>query len=501
MTGMPLQICSVSAEMAPFSKTGGLGDVAGALPSALRALGHRVLTVTPRYQAYPEGWDTGIRMQFPLFGHVHEVALFHSVSDATGDVLFVDHPAIRRGGIYGDSQGGYADNLFRFALLCRAAIEATRRFALPDSDGRVRPLSDAGPVRFLTHDWHAGLLPVYLRAHYQSNGLLSDATVTHVIHNLAHQGVHGADAFRGLDLTERWAGMLDMGGRLNCMKAAIVASEQLVTVSPTYAAEIQHAEHGCGLHGLLRARRGDLFGILNGIDTADWSPLTDRHLVETYDSTALGVGNTAPGPDGGKLANKLAIQKEFGLPVTRAVPIVGFIGRLTGQKGIDLLATVGAWLAGTGAAQLVVLGTGEPRYEQALADVAKRWPDRVAVQLKFDVGLSHRITAGADILAMPSHFEPCGLNQMYALAYGTPPVVHATGGLADTVDNHDPQRGGGNGWSFSPGTADAFKTALGRAVRVWHRDPEAFRAIALRGMEVDRSWERSAAKYALVMGR
>lgn len=491
---MPLQICSVSAEMAPFSKTGGLGDVAAALPVAFREAGHRVLTVLPRYKAYPEAWATPHVYRFPLFGQVHTVRLYHAQT-AAGDVVFVDHPAICRGGVYGDPDTGesYGDNLFRFALLCRAAIEAARRFRLSDQDGR--PLADAGPVRFLSHDWHAGLLPVYLRAHYHPAGLLTDSTCVHVIHNLAHQGIHAASAFSGLDLDRYWWPTLDMDGHLNPMKAAIVASDRVLTVSPTYAREITTPSFGCGLDGLLRARGSALTGILNGIDTQAWNPTQDSALPATYGPEALQGEPDVPGPTGGKATCKAALQHELGLPTREDVPVVGFIGRLTGQKGIDLLAHVGHWLAATGRAQLVVLGTGEKRYEAKLAALAARWPGRVSARLAFDVGLSHRITAGSDILVMPSRFEPCGLNQLYALAYGTVPVVHATGGLADTVHTFHPGQDSGTGWAFSPPTTAAFQQALGFAVETWHHHPDAFRRIAARGMARDSTWGASAQAY------
>ncbi len=493
-----LQICSVTAEIAPFSKTGGLGDVAAALPPALSALGHRVVTVTPRYRGYPAAWDTGMRLRFPLFGMVHEVKLFHTRVKDRGDIVFVDHPSICRGGIYGDDHGSYGDNLFRFALLSRSAIEVARRFR----PGGGPPLAEAGPVRFLTHDWHTGLLPVYLRAHYQAHGLLRDASSVHVIHNLAHQGVTGMSAFGGLDLGGQWASTLEMGGALNCMKAALVSTDRIVTVSPTYAREICTSGFGCGLDGILRSRRGVVSGILNGIDTTDWNPAVDRHLPANYGPEALADPDDGParGPILGKATCKASLQGEVGLPVRADVPLVGFIGRLTGQKGIDLIEQVGGWLGASGSAQLAILGTGEHRYERALAQLARRWPGRIVARLAFDNGLAHRITAGADILLMPSRFEPCGLNQLYALAYGTVPVVHATGGLADTVPTFHPGSDSGLGWAFSPPTYEAFRQALGFAVQTWHQHPSTFRRIARRGMRLDRGWGPSAQAYAQLLG-
>lgn len=490
-----MQICSVSAELAPFAKTGGLGDVAAALPPALTAQGHRVLAVLPRYKPYSEAWDTGLRLRFPLFGRAQEARIYHT--RALGfDLAFVDHPAICRGGIYGDQHGTYGDNLFRFALLSRAAIELARRFPV---DGR--PLADHGPVHFLTHDWHAGLLPVYLRAHYQARGLLGDSRVVHVIHNLAHQGVFAFDQLGGLDLPASAAPHLDMGGAMNLMKAALVLADRVVAVSPTYAREICHPSQGCGLDGILRARGPALTGVLNGIDGGEWNPRTDRHLPATFGPEALGAGPT-PGPSGGRAACKAAVLRELGIagdPATdNRTPVFGFIGRLTGQKGIGLLDATVPHLVQNGA-KVVFLGTGEPRYEHALRMLERRFPGRVSARIDFDVGLSHRITAGVDALLMPSHFEPCGLNQLYALAYGTVPVVHATGGLADTVHTFDPWTDSGNGWAFSPGTAERMLDALANALHTWHQHPDSWRAMARRGMAEDHSWGASAARYAALL--
>ena len=503
-----MEIVSVSAEMAPWSKTGGLGDVAAALPPALRALGHRVLSVVPRYKAYTDAWDTGIRLHFPHFGRLQEVALFHNggTGGTSGDTIFVDHPAICRGGIYGDDKGGYGDNLFRFSLLCRAAIEAARRFPVGG-----RPLSEGGTPHFLTHDWHAGLLATYLRAHYQSNGLLKGSRVVHVIHNLAHQGTASFDDYWGLDLPGSWAPALDMSGRMNLMKVGLVTADKVVAVSPRYAREICTPEEGFGLDGVLRSRGRDLVGILNGIDPTEWNPRNDKHLVRSYGPEEFSeegrdpdVGETDPTvladlrTIGGKAINKAALQKELGLPVRSDRPLFGFIGRLTGQKGIDLIDNISPWLVRQ-PVQIALLGTGESRYEDVFRELGRRFPEVVAAKVGFDVGLAHRITAGADLLLMPSRFEPCGLNQLYALAYGTVPVVHATGGLADTVHNFDPGSDSGNGWAFSPATPENFAQAIQMALLTWFRYPRTFRRMQARGMAEDHGWARAARWYAALL--
>jgi starch synthase len=477
-----MQVCSVSAEMGPWSKTGGLGDVAGALPVALAARGHRVLAVAPRYQAYEDAWDTGIRLRFPLWGQAHEVALFHREERGV-DRVFVDHPAIRRGGIYGEGGSSYPDNLLRFALLSRAGIEAARRLPLD------RPLSLRGPVSFLAHDWHTGLLPLYLHAHYRSQGLLMDARCALVIHNLAYQGVYAAADFGGLDLPGWCWPTADMGGRLNCLKAGIAGAERVLTVSPGYAEEIRTPEHGFGLDGLLRARGGAVGGIVNGVDLAEWDPAADPHLPAAYDAADLA----------GKAVCKAALQAELGLPVRPEVPLLGFIGRLDPQKGVDLVAAVAEWLLGQDV-QLALLGSGRPDLEDFLRHVGARWPTRARGVVGFSTPMAHRIVAGADLLLMPSRFEPCGLNQLHALRYGTVPVVHATGGLRDTVAPFHPFPDQGTGWLFGRPSPDAFAEALHHALRTFWDHPASFRGIQARGMAQDVGWDRSAAAYEQVLG-
>ncbi len=492
-----MEICSVSAEIAPWSKTGGLGDVAAALPKALQAQGHRVLAVAPRYAAYGDAWDTGMRLHIPLFGHRHEVSLYHSQTPGH-DVVFVDHPSICRGGIYGDARGTYGDNLFRFLLLSRAAIEIARRFPVSGGAGPARPLTEGGTPHFLSHDWHTGLLATYLRHHYQHHGLLPGSRVAHVIHNLAYQGQFSFSEFWGLDLPPSAAPTLDMGGVINCMKAGLVAADRVVAVSPTYAREICTPEEGFGLDGVLRSRGGALVGILNGIDPAEWHPGTDPHLPARYGAEAWPQRPDRPGPVGGKATCKAQLQAEMGLPVRADLPLLGFIGRLTGQKGIDLLEAIAPWLARQ-PAQVALLGSGDRQYEAFFSAFARRFPN-VAARVGFDVGLAHRITAGADLLLMPSRFEPCGLNQLYALAFGTVPIVHATGGLADTVRSFDPFRDTGNGWAFSPASPEALQQAVALGLITWHQHPDSFAALARRGMAERNDWASSAAAYARVLG-
>ena len=471
-----MNIVGVSAEVAPWSKAGGLGDVAGALPIALAARGHRVMTIAPRYKEYPDAWDTGVRIRVFLFGQEHTVGVYHVWSRGV-DRVFLDHPALRRGAVYGDSRGAFGDNQFRFALLSRAALEVPRRLVL---DGSVF----GEDVAFWANDWHASLVPLYLRALYKPVGLYERAPVVLGLHNLAHQGGFSADTFPGLDLAPRWGQALDMHGFVNTLKAGLVSADRVITVSPNYADEVRTEAGGWGLDGILRARGAAVQGILNGVDTDEWDPAADPHTEAAYTADDMA----------GKAACKAALQREFGLPERPEVPLFGFIGRLDFQKGVDLIRGAAPWLLAQDV-QLVMLGSGAPDLEAFLRGVSAQWPGRARGHVGFSVPLAHRITAGADLLLMPSRFEPCGLNQLYALRYGTVPVVSATGGLYDTVHHYTPAEDTGTGWTFSPATPEALARALGWALLTWSDYPEVFRRIQARGMAQDVSWARSAEAY------
>lgn len=471
-----MNIVGVSAELAPWSKAGGLGEVAGALPIALAARGHRVMTVSGRYKAYEDAWNTGITASFYLFGQIHTVQ-YHHARVAGVDRVFVDHPAIQRGGVYGDDRGGYGDNAFRFALLCRAAIEAPRLIPL---DGTTY----GEDVVFWANDWHGALLPVFLKALYRNVGLFTRAPVLLGLHNLAHQGTVTSDTFDGLDLSGRWYPALDMSGNMNTLKGGLVTAERIVTVSPSYAEEVRTAEGGWGLDGVLRARAGDLRGVLNGIDVADWDPAADRHLPAHFSADDLT----------GKAACKAALQRELGLPVRKDVPLLGFVGRLDHQKGVDLIKSMMPWLMSQNV-QIVMLGSGSPQLESFLRDSERVWPHAARGWVGFSTPMAHKVVAASDILLMPSRFEPCGLSQLHALRYGTVPVVHATGGLKDTVEHYNPYRHTGTGWAFSSPTPEALAEATAYAIRTWRHYPDAFRGLQRRGMAVDVSWDRSAEAY------
>ncbi|EFN59872.1 hypothetical protein CHLNCDRAFT_6787, partial [Chlorella variabilis] len=486
-----MNIIMVGAECAPYSKTGGLGDVMQALPRALAARGHRVMVVAPRYKNYEDAWETGVRLRVRVFDSNQEVGYFHSYQEGV-DHVFVDHPAFHAwaDSIYGGSQ---REVLFRCALLSKAALEAPWHVACAGT-----PYGDSN-LLFIANDWHTALLPVYLQAHYRDHGKLQFARSLLVLHNMAHQGRAPLEELSWLEVPERYEELFRLhdphhGEHMNILKAGAITAHRIVAVSNRYAEECQTPEGGWGLDDVLRRQSWKLKGVVNGIDGREWSPSIDPHLSPAegyarYDAETLDVGKTRC---------KAALQQELGLPVDLSVPLLGFIGRLDEQKGVDLIAANCDWLMEQGA-QLVLLGSGRPDLEEALRKMEARHPQQCRAWVGFSVKLAHRITAGADMLLMPSRFEPCGLNQLYGMAYGTPPVVHAVGGLADTVKPFNPFENVGTGWTFEGADPGTFRSALRFALLTYSQHPESFRCMQLRGMEQDLSWDQAAQQYEAVL--
>ncbi|CAA7402504.1 unnamed protein product [Spirodela intermedia] len=501
--GIRLNIVFVTAEAAPYSKTGGLGDVCGSLPIALADRGHRVMVVSPRYLHgvsdvnIARAADVGSKIKISCFGGEHEVAFFQEYR-AGVDWVFVDHPSYRRAGNpYGDKYGAYGDNQFRFTLLCHAACEAP--LVLP-----LGGFTYGEKCLFLVNDWHAALVPVLLSAKYRPYGVYKDARSILAIHNLAHQGVEPDTTFPNLGLPSEWYGALewvyptwsrahalDPGKAVNILKAAIVTADRIVTVSQGYAWEITTPEGGNGLDELLRTRKRVLNGITNGIDVDDWDPASDKHIPFHYSVADLS----------GKVKCKMALQKELGLSIRPDCPLIGFIGRLDMQKGTDLIMSAMPDLLQDDI-QFVMLGSGDPGTEQWMKASESAHRDKFRGWVGFNVSVSHRITAGCDILLMPSRFEPCGLNQLYAMRYGTVPVVHCTGGLRDTVENFNPYadegRGEGTGWTFSPLSKDSMLRAVKVATRTYRDHSVSWEGIMKRGMAKDLTWDSAAAQYEQV---
>jgi starch synthase len=475
-----MRVLMIASECVPFVKTGGLADVVGALPRALANLGHRVDVVIPRYRGITVGAPAG-RVTVPLEGRLVDADVY-AVDDRGVQFVFIDRPEyFDRAQLYGIGNDDYPDNPARFALLNRAALEWAA------SSGEPYDVVHA-------HDWQAGLAPVLLAREFRATDAFRHAAAVFTIHNLAYQGVFDPGWLPRLGLGQdlMHVDALEYWGRISFLKAGIVFSRLITTVSPRYAKEIQTPSFGFGFDGILRSRAGDLIGILNGIDYDQWDPGRDRYLPVPYDATHLE----------GKDAAKRLVLETFGLPTddeVRQRPLVAMISRLVDQKGLDLLAEIAEKLPSLGAS-FVLLGTGEPRYENLWRTLAHRYPDRIGARIGFDEALAHRIEAGADLFLMPSRFEPCGLNQMYSLRYGTVPVVRATGGLYDTVHNFDPATGAGSGFTFEPYSAFAMLQTLQSALRTYQNRP-VWRRLQVAGMGQDFSWAGSARKYAAAYER
>ena len=481
MSTEKLNILIVSAEVAPFAKTGGLADVAGALPRALAKLGHDVRVIMPCYRQVAEGpWDLKLAkggLQLEGAGLPDDMPrslqLRESVMPGSAiPIYFVDQPQyFDRERLYGPLGEDYPDNGDRFVFFARAVLAALKGLAfLPD-------------VIHL-NDWHTGFLPVYLRTTFRDDAFYKRISTLFTVHNLAYQGLFPDWQFgrTGLDWNLYTAEGLEFYGQMNTMKGALLFSDKLNTVSPRYAEEIRTPEFGCGLEGVLRGRSADLSGIINGLDVEDWDPLTDKHLPVTYGPESLEK----------KAQVKAALKKELGLP-DDDVPLVAMVTRLDNMKGLSLVEEITDYIMHMDM-QFILLGNGDPRFHESFQRLADTYPDKCAVQLKFDNGLAHRFEAAADIFLMPSRFEPCGLNQLISLRYGTVPVVRAVGGLADTVSEFDPKTGKGNGFIFHEYTSMGLFNALKRALEVY-RNQAQWRQLQRQGMAADFSWSASARKY------
>jgi starch synthase len=475
-----MRVLMVASEAVPFAKTGGLADVLGALPRALVRLGHDVDVVMPRYRGITAGQPGGL-LDVAL-GRQRETAGVYTTRDDGVRTVFIDHPAyFDRDYLYGAGGHDYPDNPERFAFLAQAALNWAAAGG------------DAYDV-FHAHDWQAGLVPVLAGQMFRTQASLTRVPTVFTIHNLAYQGVFDASWLPrlglGWDLMRMDA--MEYWGRISYLKAGLVFSRLLTTVSPTYAAEIQTPAYGFGFDGIIRERADDLVGILNGIDYDQWDPARDPALPEPFTASRLA----------GKEAAKRAVLDAYQLPVSpegMQRPVVGLISRLVDQKGFDLLAGIADELPRLGAT-FVLLGSGERRYEDLWLGLAARYPDRIGARIGFDERLAHLIEGGADLFLMPSRFEPCGLNQMYSLRYGTVPLVRATGGLADTVRNFNPQTGAGTGFTFDEYSPQALLGTLRWALGVF-QDRQTWQRIQVAGMQQDHSWDASARRYVEVYER
>ncbi len=468
---MPGKVLMVTPEASPFVKSGGLADVLGALPLALHALGEEVAVVLPRYRGGNAEEGERIWAGHPVWlgGTCYPVDIWAADRSGVRYYLVDCPPLFAREGLYTDAAGrDFPDNHIRFAVLCRAAIALARHL--------VRPRL------FHCHDWQASLVPVYLRTVLAGDPTLMTSRVLLTIHNLGYQGIFEPATLpeMGLDHSVFHINGLEFYGKVNLLKGGIIWSDAVSTVSKTYAAEIQTPEYGFGLDGVLRARAGRVYGILNGADYSEWNPETDPYIAARYSAADLS----------GKQICKRDLIAAFGLSeAAMERPLVGIVSRFVSQKGFDLLEEIAGELVQMDLS-LVALGTGEPRYEQLFRDLAAARPSKIAVRIAYDNALAHKIEAGADIFLMPSRYEPCGLNQIYSLRYGTVPVVRATGGLGDTIDES-------TGFKFREYSGAALLGALREALAAWH-EPGRWRSLMRNGMQRDFSWKASAAQYQLL---
>jgi len=470
MSAKNLRILFVTSECTPWSKTGGLADVSASLPAALRALGADVRILMPAYSGVPTQAAESVG-HWPATARMPAARLLAARLPNGTPALLVDCPMLyeRRGGPYqSDANEDWADNAVRFAQLCRVAADIGRG-----------GWTSWQPHVVHCNDWQTGPAVAMLQFAPQER----PATVM-TVHNLAFQGLYPPEVIGEAELPTQSYRMegAEFHGRYSFLKAGLAYADAITTVSPTYAREIQTEAQGMGLHGLLAYRREVLEGILNGIDTAEWDPSADPHITRRYDSASLE----------GKRANKRALQVRLGLP-EEDCPLFGLISRLTGQKGVDLVAAIAPALASL-PAQLVVLGRGDPEHEEAFKRLAREYPFAISANIGFDEALAHQVEAGADVFLMPSRFEPCGMNQMYSQRYGTVPIVRATGGLADSVTDCGGATGDATGFVFDDATEAALMEAVRRAVEVF-ADPARWRALQQAGMGRDFSWGASASRY------
>ncbi len=478
-----MNILLATSEAVPFAKTGGLADVCGALPIELARSGHRPAVILPEYRQV-DGCGLsieplGIEFIVPIGSKMVTGQLLRSeLPECEVPVYLVRQDQyFDREELYGTDGKDYIDNCERFVFFSRAVMEAIRLLNL-----QVDVIH--------ANDWQTGLVPAYLEIEYRGLPQYERIASLFTIHNTAFQGQfwHWDMLLTGLDWKYFNWHQMEFHGKLNLLKTGLVFADWISTVSPRYAQEIQSSPMGNGLEGVLQHRREVLSGILNGMDDGQWNPASDPHLAANYDRETIGEG---------KPVCKAALQEELGLPQEPRAPLVGFIGRLADQKGLDLVAEViQQWVQKT-EAQWAILGTGQPEYHQLLETLAERFPQKVAARLEFSNSLAHRIEAGADIFLMPSRFEPCGLNQLYSLKYGTVPVVRSTGGLADTITDADQRtlaEGTANGFSFGEYSPLALSETLRRACDAYAR-PEVWNQLVATGMSQDWSWGRSAREY------
>ena len=476
-----MHIVFAASECVPFSKTGGLADVVGALPQALAALGHSVTVYLPRYkQTKLSDPKTVVRsITVPFDDRYRFCSVLDGGTRGGVQFYFIDYPPyFDRDALYGTSVGDYHDNAERFALYSRGVLEASKILGVPDV--------------FHCHDWQSALIPVLLRTVYDEDPAFQGVPCVFTIHNMGFQGLFAPDILPLLMLP--WdlftVTKLEFYGNVNFLKGALVFSDYITTVSKKYSQEIQTAEYGFGLEGVLRGRSATVTGILNGVDYEEWSPEKDKFIKAKYSPTDLS----------GKEIDKRDLLEQFGVtnPDPR-LPVIGIVSRFAAQKGFDLIAQIMDRLAREDMI-VVALGSGDKEYQDMFVRLNKQFPNKIAVKVAYDNTLAHKIEAGSDMFLMPSKYEPCGLNQIYSLKYGTVPIVRATGGLDDTIEPWDARTGKGTGFKFTQYSGEALLGAVKSALQAY-QDHKSWQTLMRNGMNKDFSWNAAAKEYVRVYER
>jgi starch synthase len=476
-----VRITFAASEGVPFSKTGGLADVVGALPQALADIGHDVTVFLPRYKTTQlENTTVAIsNLTVPSNDHLRFCQILDAGKRSGVQFYFVEHPDFSyRDYLYTTPAGDYPDNAERFIMFCRAVMESSKRLGVPDV--------------FHAHDWQAAMIPVLLRTQYSFDSSFDGVACVFTVHNLGYQGIFPAHTMPrlllGWDLFT--VDRLEFYNQVNFMKGGLVYADWITTVSKKYAQEIQTPEYGFGLDTVVRRRATNLTGILNGVNYQEWNPETDPHISFHYSAKDLK----------GKRECKFDLLKEFGLSDAHADwPLIGIVSRFAVQKGFDLIADVTGNLLKQDVL-MVVLGTGDPEYEALFRDFQAAHPEKLGLKIVYSNPLAHKIEAGADIFLMPSHYEPCGLNQIYSLKYGTVPVVRATGGLDDTIEQWDPATEKGTGFKFARYSSLELWNTLQEALQAF-KDQASWRKLMKNGMAKDFSWQRESKEYVKVYER
>ncbi len=476
-----MHIAFAASECVPFAKTGGLADVVGALPRALAGLGHQVTVYLPRYRQtkLPQAKTVVQSITVPFDDKYRFCSVVDGGTQGGVQFYFIEYPPFfDREALYGTPEGDYPDNAERFALYSRAVLEAAKILGVPDV--------------FHCHDWQSALVPVLLRNLYREDPALRDAATVFTIHNMGYQGLFAPDVLPLLLLP--WdlftIRKMEFFGKVNFLKGALVESDFITTVSKKYSQEIQTAEFGFGLEGVLRARSGTVTGILNGVDYNEWSPESDKFIAAKYSPSVLD----------GKRECKRDLLAAFGVTdANLELPVIGIVSRFAAQKGFDLIAQIADRLAREEMI-IVALGAGDKQYEDLFRRLHQQFPQKIAVKVAYDNAIAHKIEAGADMFLMPSRYEPCGLNQIYSLKYGTVPVVRATGGLDDTIEPWDARTGKGTGFKFTDYSGDALLATI-RAALTAFQNKQSWQTLMRNGMNKDFSWNASAREYVRVYDR